>query len=304
MEARVPLVILTGFLGAGKTTALNRLLRAPLGRRVAVIVNDLGRIDVDRRLLADAAGDMIELGGGCVCCELDVNRDLWETLPALVARTTPDVVVLETTGVAEPAVLADGAEAHGLAARIACVASAAAPEHLVRHEEARAQLATADGILLSKLDVATPAQVRATHEVLDALNAEVARIAVPDGPRGDAALARWLLADLRPREARPPASGRKTQLSAASVRADTPLLEAPLRALIDRLGERLVRLKGWVWLEGEERRVWVEKAGDVITIEPREPWSDGSRATELVFIGPGLDELDVARQVWACACRV
>ena len=299
----VPLVILTGFLGAGKTTALNRILRAPLGHRVAVIVNDIGKIDIDRRLLADATGDMIELGGGCVCCELDVNRDLWETLPALVERAKPDVVVLETTGVAEPAVLVAGATVHGLAPRVACVIDASTPEHLARHEEARAQAAGADGILITKLDVAPPAAVLATHAALDPLNADAPRVAVPDGSVGDGVLARWLLAELRPRDRRPGASGRKTQLVAASVRLAQPLLEAPLRALITRLGDRVVRIKGWAWLDGESRRVWVEKAGHVITIEPREVWPDGARASELVFIG-ALDELEITRQVRACSASV
>lgn len=299
----VPLVILTGFLGAGKTTALNRILRAPLGRRVAVIVNDLGKIDIDRQLLADATGDMVELGGGCVCCELDVNRDLWETLPALVERAKPDVVVLETTGVAEPAVLVAGATVHGLLPRVACVIDASTPEHLDRHEEARAQAAGADGILLTKLDVAAPPSVLATHAAIDPLNAEVARVAVPDGAVGDAALARWLLAELKPRDRRPGASGRKTQLVAASVRLEPPLLEAPLRAMITRLGDRLVRVKGWAWIAGEDRRVWVEKAGHAITIEPREPWGEGARASELVFIG-ALDELEITRQVRACSAAV
>ena len=65
---RVPFTILTGFLGAGKTTVLNRMLSAPHGRRIAVLVNELGRIAIDCRLILSRGGDVLELAGGCVCC--------------------------------------------------------------------------------------------------------------------------------------------------------------------------------------------------------------------------------------------
>ena len=74
-----PFTILTGFLGAGKTTALNRLLAHAGGRRVAVLVNELGRIGIDGRLIGEAGGDLLELAGGCVCCKIDVKNDLSRT---------------------------------------------------------------------------------------------------------------------------------------------------------------------------------------------------------------------------------
>ena len=67
---RVPLLILTGFLGAGKTTVVNRVLQSGPRKRVAIIVNELGRIDIDARLLRVQSGDVVELTGGCVCHEI------------------------------------------------------------------------------------------------------------------------------------------------------------------------------------------------------------------------------------------
>ncbi|HEY0707336.1 MAG TPA: GTP-binding protein, partial [Polyangia bacterium] len=75
-DAFVPLVIVTGFLGAGKTTLLNRVLGAQHHKRLAVIVNELGRIDIDGRLLRARAGDVVELAGGCVCHELRTMDEL------------------------------------------------------------------------------------------------------------------------------------------------------------------------------------------------------------------------------------
>src|SRR5688572_30466447 len=101
----VPFFILTGFLGAGKTTLVNRVLGAPQGRRIAVLVNDVGQINVDRALIQAEAGDLIELSGGCVCCQVDLQRDLFSGVDDLIERARPDVVLLETTGIADPSVL-------------------------------------------------------------------------------------------------------------------------------------------------------------------------------------------------------
>src|SRR5437868_12625277 len=105
---RVPFTILTGWLGAGKTTALNRMLAAPHGKRIAVLVNELGRISIDTKLIVGRGGDVLELAGGCVCCKVDIKNDLWDGIADIVARSAPDHVVLETTGIAEPAAILEG----------------------------------------------------------------------------------------------------------------------------------------------------------------------------------------------------
>ena len=105
---RVPFTILTGFLGAGKTTVLNRILGQKSDRRIAVLVNELGRIDIDSRNILAAGGDVLELAGGCVCCKVDLKNDLWDGIGDVIARAEPDHVVLETTGIAEPSAILDG----------------------------------------------------------------------------------------------------------------------------------------------------------------------------------------------------
>src|SRR4029079_15740280 len=100
--ARVPFTILTGWLGAGKTTALNRMLGAPHGKRIAVLVNEPGRISIDTQLIVGQGGDVLELAGGCACCKVDIKNDLWQGIAEIAERTKPDHVVLETTGIAEP----------------------------------------------------------------------------------------------------------------------------------------------------------------------------------------------------------
>jgi G3E family GTPase len=162
MTDRVPFTILTGWLGAGKTTALNRMLGAPHGRRIAVLVNELGRIAIDSRLILGRGGDVLELAGGCICCKVDLRSDLWDGIGEVVRRSAPEHVVLETTGIAEPAAILDGLDrvveevrARILPAGVVCVVDGeAGAAQLDRRDEAREQVIAADRVMLSKLDVA------------------------------------------------------------------------------------------------------------------------------------------------------
>ncbi len=306
--APTPLVVLTGFLGAGKTTLLNRVLGSQQRWRLAVIVNELGRIDIDGKLLRARAGDMVELTGGCVCHEVRTMEELWSGLDEVLARSRPERIVLETTGIAEPQAILEG-----LAARpgrvvvtgvVTVVDADAGVDQLERHPEARAQVEVADAILLTKMDLARPAAVAALHRALDALNANAPRAAFPPTPEATAELVPWLLdraATMRPaRGSRPHAHG---QLVAASFVDDVPLLAEPLVALCDRMGSALVRVKGFVHLAGEERRGFLERAGNQTGLRLGDPWPPGARRSELVFIGEGLDPGDLRRAIWACRAR-
>jgi G3E family GTPase len=315
MNDPVPLLIVTGFLGAGKTTVLNRVLGAQHARRIAVVVNELGRIDIDTKLIRSRAGDVMELVGGCVCHEVRVQSELWAAIAELVARSQPEVVVLETTGIAEPWAILDGLDAMGAraapvaAAGVICVVDAeAGARQLERHEEARAQAEAADRILLSKLDLATPGQLADVHRLLGQRNADAERAGFPVTADGTAALIPWLL-DTEARAARSGARRHRHaapphqhgQLVAAVFSDEAPLLAEPLLQLCERLGDALVRAKGFVNLAGEARRGFLERAGARTTLRYAEAWGDGERRrTDLVLIGEGLDEGALRRQIWAC----
>ena len=300
-----PFTILTGFLGAGKTTALNRLLAHAGGRRVAVLVNELGRIGIDGRLIGDAGGDLLELAGGCVCCKVDVKNDLWDGIAEVVARSRPDQIVLETTGIAEPPALMEGlaqlAELIVPAGVVAVVDAETAEAVLAEREEAAVQVRCADRVILSKLDRAGPERVRAAHQRVRALNPAAERASFPASAAGDRALADYVLATRHLVAVVEPTGHRHSQLAAACFADPAPLDRDLLLAAVGELRPRLVRVKGFAHLAGDSRRATLELAGSSLSLAPGAPWGGGeSPRSELVFIGDGIDDAELARRLWAC----
>jgi G3E family GTPase len=153
---RLPVTIVGGFLGSGKTTRINALLGAPHGRRIAVVLNEIGEIGVDAARLAGAE-EFVELDGGCVCCAL--NADLEATLGRLRARGGFDHLVVETTGIADPLPVAWTFERPGLRDgyrldAVATIVDALNLERLLGEApEAVIQIERADVLLVSKLDL-------------------------------------------------------------------------------------------------------------------------------------------------------
>ena len=309
-----PLVLLTGFLGAGKTTALNRVLGRQHQRRVGVIINELGRIDIDSRLIKSRAGDVMELAGGCVCHEVRVQSELWAAIDEVNRRSQPEIVLLETTGIAEPWSILDGleglgADAPAVAAGVVCVVDAeAGGAQLARHEEARAQVEAADRILLTKLDLASADAVVALHRELARRNPAAERASFPDSDEATAALVAFLLdpvAAMSSSSSRAPRAARghahsHGQLAAVTFSDDTPLLAEPLLAVVEGLGAALVRAKGFVRVAGEPRRGFLERAGTRTSLTLGDPWGDEPARTEIVLIGEELDAGAIRRQIWAC----
>ncbi|MCA6119080.1 GTP-binding protein [Bradyrhizobium sp. WSM 1738] len=287
----VPILLVTGFLGAGKTTVVNHLLAHAEGRRIAAVVNDFGAINIDAELIAGASDGVVSLSNGCICCSLE--GDLLRTLAALLRREPqPEFIVIETSGVADPADIVRNLMdpliwREAPLETVLCVVDATTtPETLNSDALLRSQLRAADIVALSKLDLTDAAcsatqlrgAIRALHPaavVVDALHGEVpAELLFPvDVDRAPS-----------PREVAPrrPSADRFETLSWTS---DRPVSLPRLQQAIGRLAPKLARAKGlFETLEQPGRLMVFQFAGGRATLASGGPLTAGVPRTRIVFI--------------------
>jgi G3E family GTPase len=179
--ARIPVTVVTGFLGAGKTTLIRRFLKSPEGHGTAVIVNEFGAVGIDDALVRDSAEETVLLGNGCLCCI--TRTDLQAALRRLIfdreRGTAPPFarVLIETSGLADPAPIlqtfstdrALGGEFH-IDVVLTVVDAVNGEAALANAAEARKQVILADRLIISKTDLATPAVVETLTRRLQRLN--------------------------------------------------------------------------------------------------------------------------------------
>jgi G3E family GTPase len=282
----LPCVLIGGWLGAGKTTLVNQLLRQADGRRLAVLVNDFGDQGIDADLITGASGEVLELAGGCVCCSY--GADLIGTLRRVTARDPrPDALLLETSGVADPAAVA---RSIGLLPEIALdgtVVLADAPRLAALQADpyvgdtVRAQLAAADLLVLNKVDNVEPAVRAALHRTLPpARTVETVQAALPIecvlglaiSSAGDEPAARGLRVPTA-------ADGR---FVSRSQRLDGPQDPALLAQRLTAAGSGVLRAKGLLTdLEG--RRVLLQVVGTHAQLAPAP--ADATGPDRLAVIG-------------------
>lgn len=161
MTPPIPTVVIGGYLGAGKTTLVNHLLRSAAGRRIAVLVNDFGEIAIDADLILGADGGVLSLAGGCVCCT--IGDDLIGALETLLARPErPHLLLIETSGVGLPGAVAQTATlladlvVEGVVLLLDAETVQAAADDRYVGDTVRRQMAQADLILLNKMDLLPP----------------------------------------------------------------------------------------------------------------------------------------------------
>ncbi|HJL17323.1 MAG TPA: GTP-binding protein [Sandaracinaceae bacterium LLY-WYZ-13_1] len=292
----VPITLLTGFLGSGKTTYLNRLLRAPSMRDALVLVNEVGEVSVDHLLVRQVDERMVVLPSGCVCCAL--REDLVTTLadPQLVRGRTH--VVVETSGLADPTPLIATIVQHPrlrhrfhLGGVVVALDATTAAGLRDRYPEAPKQLALADLVILTKCDLATAEQIRAVEVLARATapDAEVRR-ASADGP------ADYVLPPTRHVE--PPVEdghvhthGVRTFSVESSARVRFSQLALWLSMMSQLNGERLLRFKGLVRVTDHDSPVVVQAVQHVVYPTYTLPsWPDGAPRTRLTAITHGMSE--------------
>ncbi|WP_263248159.1 CobW family GTP-binding protein [Saccharopolyspora rosea] len=320
-QQRIPVIVVAGFLGSGKTSLLNHLLRNPAGARIGVVVNDFGELEIDAMSVAGQVDSMVSLGNGCLCCAVDA-AGLDDLLSRLTRRGSGiDVIVIECSGLADPRVLirmllASTHQRTTYGGLVEVVDAAEFDSTRTRHPELDRHLRFADLVLLNKTD-------RVDGATRDRLVSAVRDLAdgTPVLPTAHGRVdPTWFF---EPRAARPERGGPR-QLSfdellaetrdedhhdhphatyqSVEFTADDPIDPRALMRFLDDRPSGVYRMKGFVHFghAGGGRRFELHTVGNFLRFR-RTRFSRGEpRRTQLVLIGTDIDADAVRDRLAAC----
>lgn len=304
---KLPVTLITGYLGSGKTTLVNRILANPGGKRIAVLVNEFGAVGIDGDLIKDAAqtsaASVIELANGCLCCV--VTGEFGQALDELRARQAEiDHIVIEASGAADPTSVVKsfwGSPTLTRKYRLDGVICVVDSEHflqtIARDEVAELQAAVADVLVLSKTDVATEAQVRDVRHELCELNRFAPLMLASEIAQYPVGAILGIEAYRKPNihklmlsasDANAVSHGRLTSVATSwEGRLSTAAMQAFFQTLVMRFGDQVVRTKALFHIEGEQAP-WL--------IQGVQNWIERSKGprtykgpNKLVVLGRGID---------------
>jgi G3E family GTPase len=284
----VPVLLVTGFLGAGKTTVVNHLLAHAEGRRIAAVVNDFGAINIDAELIAGASDGVVSLANGCICCSLE--GDLLRTLSTLLRRDPrPEYIVIETSGVADPSDIVRNLMDPVILREapletVLCVMDAGTPPSALDDALLRSQLRVADIVALSKLDLAGEG---AGVRMREAIRAQRVPAVVVEAKHGEIPSALLFPATADRAPARDPGPKRPTEerFETLSWTSEQPISLPRLQQAIGKLAPKLARAKGlFETIEQPGRQMVFQFAGGRATLAPGEAPAAGVPRSRIVFI--------------------
>jgi G3E family GTPase len=315
---RIPATIVTGFLGSGKTTLINNILRREHGKTIAVIVNEFGEISIDGQLVVrDEQAELVEFNNGCLCCT--VRGDLIQTLQHLRSRANNlQGILIETTGLADPApvastfLVADEVKTGIRLDSFVTVVDAVNLElNLKQSNEAVEQVAFGDIVLINKVDLATPKRLQAVETRVRALNPLAAihhttnaEIDV-DKVIGVGAFDLVRKLEVDPQFLDDHQHEHDRAVSSFVLEESRPIdvyrFALWLNDMAQIRGEDLYRTKGIFNARGFRERIVFQSVRMLTTMRPDRPWSDNEpRISQFVAIGRNLDRAEFAAGLARC----
>jgi G3E family GTPase len=337
MADKIPVTVLTGYLGAGKTTLLNRILSEPHGRKYAVIVNEFGEIGIDNDLVVGADEEVFEMNNGCVCCT--VRGDLVRIMEGLMRRKGKfDAIIVETTGLADPAPVAQTFfldESIGRKAKLDAVVTVVdakwVRDRLKDAPEAKNQIAFADVILINKADLVSADELSALERHVRAINpyarvhrTERCKIALADVVERKAFDLDRIL-EIEPQFLAADDHAHSTHahhehgdqddtglthhhdpdiqsISLTSARPlDADKFFPWIQDLVMKEGPNVLRCKGILSFKGDDQRFVFQGVHMILDGDHQRPWREGeARESRVVFIGRNLPEQAIKTGFASC----
>lgn len=297
---RIPVQLITGFLGAGKTTFLNHFIQERSDERLFVIENEVGKVNVDGELVINGKEDTANLTAGCLCCSLhDELLDILEEVSA--RRAEYDRLVIETTGVADPTSIIrtflgnPGVERVFDLQQVICLVDAQhVEENLNNTDEARRQLMSADVVLLNKCDQVSSTKVDQLLKMLQGIHPTAT---VFHGENGVFPINK--IFDVRPFQDErttkfgssvPTGTHRHNSITTFTLTFDRPFhlqsLGNEIVKLVRLYHHQIYRIKGIIAVNQTPTRVVIQSVRDSFILTDGPPWeSETERISHIVFIG-------------------
>ena len=322
-ENRLPVTVVTGYLGSGKTTLINHVLTANHGKRIAVIENEFGEIGIDDALVINAEEEIFEMNNGCICCT--VRGDLIRILGNLMKRKDKfDYILVETTGLADPAPVAQTFlvdDEIRTQLKLDAIVTVVDAKHLIQHlddekedgveNEAVEQLAFADRVLLNKIDLVTVAEREEVVRRIRSINANAEIIPTTmskvdlDQILGVGAFDLNRVLEMEPEFLSDTEHQHDQSITSVGIDCEGEVsvqkINEWLGWLLGERGTDIFRMKGILNMWGDNRRFVFQGVHMLFDGTPGQPWGEGeARRNRMVFIGRNLDREDLERRFKSC----
>ena len=326
VDTRVPVTVVTGFLGSGKTTLVNYILSENHGKRIAVIENEFGEIGIDDALVIDAEEEIFEMNNGCICCT--VRGDLIRILGTLMKRRDKfDYILVETTGLADPAPVAQTFfvdEEIRTQLRLDAIVTVVDAKHLAIHlfeekeegieNEALEQLAFADRVLINKVDLVNEEELLLVEKQIRSINAGASLVRTQmskvdlDWVLNARAFELSRVLEVDPQFLEESEHMHDQSITSVGIEVDGSVdlekINDWLGWLLREKGPEIFRMKGILNINGSENRFVFQGVHMLFDGQPDRAWrTDETRVNKMIFIGRNLDRDDLNSRFRACLVK-
>ena len=326
VDTRVPVTVVTGFLGSGKTTLVNYILSENHGKRIAVIENEFGEIGIDDALVIDAEEEIFEMNNGCICCT--VRGDLIRILGTLMKRRDMfDYILVETTGLADPAPVAQTFfvdEEIRAQLRLDAIVTVVDAKHLALHlfeekeegieNEALEQLAFADRVLINKVDLVNEEELLLVEKQIRSINAGASLVRTQmskvdlDWVLNARAFELSRVLEVDPQFLEESEHMHDQSITSVGIEVDGSVdlekINDWLGWLLREKGTEIFRMKGILNINGSENRFVFQGVHMLFDGQPDRAWrADETRVNKMIFIGRNLDRDDLNSRFRACLVK-